>query len=194
MNDMKTVITRLDEWLKRNRPDYYVQLLPGASDEEIRRLEQLIGQHLPESFKALYRWRNGQPTNCFDSFHDNKMLLNLKEIADSWSVLKELLEGGDFEIENWWRAGWLPFLHDGGGNHLCLDLEGTFTGHKGQLLEFWHDDYDRNVLYPDFDSYLETVVGCLEQQAWSEDEGFWGLDEDCVARHNAGYPKRVTLV
>jgi cell wall assembly regulator SMI1 len=193
LNYMETVITRLDEWLKSNRADYYAQLLPGATDEEIQRLERLLGLSLPESFKALYRWRNGQPLDCYEAFHDNKMFLRLEEIEETWVVLKELLEGGDFEIENWWRVGWVPFLHDGAGNNLCLDLEGTFTGHKGQLLEFWHDDFDRDVLYPDFKHYLEAVVECLEQNMWSEKEEFWGLDNDCIERHNAGYPKRITL-
>jgi cell wall assembly regulator SMI1 len=84
-------------------------------------------------------------------------------------------------------------LDDGAGNNLCLDLEGTFTGHKGQLLEFRHDDFDRDVLYPDFEGYLETVVGCLERDIFSEEEEYWISDKDCVARHNAGYAKRITL-
>lgn len=189
---METVITRLDKWFKSNRSAYYAKLQPGAADEEIHRFERLSGLLLPESFKALYRWRNGQPLDCYEAFHNNKMFLSLESIEESWTVLKELLEGGEFEIENWWRVSWIPFLDDGAGNHLCLDLEGTFTDHKGQLLEFWHDDSDRDILYPDFERYLETVVRCLEEQTWSEDEEFWNIN-DCVARLDAGYPKRIKL-
>lgn len=108
-------------------------------------------------------------------------------------MLKGLLEGGDFEVENWWRTGWVPFLHDGGGNYLCLDLEGTFTGRAGQLLEFWHDESDRDVLFPDFEGYLQTLVDCLEGREWGEDEEYWELGKECVTSHNPGYPKAVTV-
>jgi cell wall assembly regulator SMI1 len=190
---METVIARLNTWLKSNRAAYDAQLLAGATAEEIRQLEQVLNLSLPESFKALYRWHNGQPGSSYDVFHDNKMLLSLKEIEETWVMLKELLESGEFGIENWWRLGWVPFLYDGAGNHLCLDLEGTFTGQKGQLIEFWHDDADRNILYPDFDHYLETVVECLEQTRWEDDEESWSIDDDCITLHNAGYPKRISL-
>jgi cell wall assembly regulator SMI1 len=190
---MEAVIARLDEWLKRNRSSYYAQLLPGASDEEIQRLEQLVGLPLPESIKSLYRWRNGQTPGCFEAFHDNKMFLNLQDIAETWAMLKELLEGGDFEIQNWWRIGWVPLMHDGAGNYLCLDLEGTFTGRKGQILEFWHDDHDRDVLYPSAADYLETLVECFERQSWQEDEEFWSIDKEFITCHNPGYPQRISL-
>lgn len=190
---MERLISRLDVWLRSNRASYYAQLLPGATDEEIQQFEQSLGLSLPESFKVLYQWHNGQPDDFFEAFHDNKMFLSLQEIERAWSDLKELLESGDFEIENWWHVGWVPFLHDGGGNYLCLDLEGTFTGQKGQLLEFWHDDYDRDVLYPSFEDYLETLVRCFEQEVWQKDEEFWGVEKDYITRHNPGYPKRICL-
>lgn len=50
---MEKNIEGLDEWLKSNRPAYHGQLLPGATDEELRRLEQAAGLKLPEPFKAL---------------------------------------------------------------------------------------------------------------------------------------------
>lgn len=190
---MERLISRLDVWLRSNRASYYDQLLPGATDEEIQRLEQSLGLSLPESFKVLYRWHNGQPDEFFEAFHDNKMFLSIQEIEKTWIDLKELLEGGDFEIENWWCVGWVPFMHDGGGNYLCLDLEGTFTGQKGQLLEFWHDDYGRDVLYPSFEDYLETLVKYFESEVWQKDEKYWIVEKDYITRHNPGYPKRISL-
>ena len=84
-------------------------------------------------------------------------------------------------------------MKDGAGDHLCLDMEGTFAGLKGQVLEFWHDDFDRNVLFPDLESHVETVTRCLKEQSCEEREEFWTIDDGCIARHNAGYPKRITL-
>ena len=49
---MEDAIERLDLWLKGNRPDYYAQLNPGLTDEEIGALEARIGVTLPDEFKA----------------------------------------------------------------------------------------------------------------------------------------------
>jgi cell wall assembly regulator SMI1 len=110
-----------------------------------------------------------------------------------WRIMKELTEAGEFEFEYWWRPGWIPFLANGGGDNLCLDLEGSFNGRVGQVLEFWHIDTDRTVLYPSLDNYLETVVSSLESGAWPENEEFWPTSHEHIARLNPGYPIRFLV-
>ena len=64
--------------------------------------------------------------------------LSCEEIVSQGKTWKELLDGGDFKdtfygsddgIKNdWWNPKWIPFAHNGGGDHLCLDLDPASSG------------------------------------------------------------------
>ena len=45
---------------------------------------------------------------------------------------------------------------------LVIDLDGTFTGKKGQVLDFWHDEPRRTIVHASFDAWLRTFVEALE--------------------------------
>lgn len=184
---MNPLITRLDTWLQQYRPNYYARLAPGASEAELADLERLIGHALPEEFRDLYRWRNGQAANSYEAFCDNRMFMSLETIATNWTMMKEMLEEGEFELPNWWRTNWVAFLENGGGDSLCLDMEGTFTGQPGQLLEFWHDWENRQVVWPNTASFLATLVASFEGGTWSDSEDCWETNESLFP---AGYPQR----
>jgi cell wall assembly regulator SMI1 len=47
--------------------------------------------------------------------------------------------------DDWWNPRWIPFTHDGGGNHLCLDLDPAEGGAVGQVISMWHDSGERAV-------------------------------------------------
>ena len=88
----------------------------------------------------------------------------LADMAETMRINRELLADGDF-VPNWWRPGWLPFLTNGGGDEICLDPEGTFTGRPGQLIEHWHDWEARTVLFPTVTAWLAAVVTAYETAA-----------------------------
>ena len=100
----------------------------------------------------------------------------------------ELLTDGDF-VANWWRPAWVPFLENGGGDHLCLDLEGTFTGRPGQLIEHWHDGPERSVLYPDLTSWLAAVVETYEKTLESGSRCSDGEFADVELECPPGFPQ-----
>lgn len=58
MNDL---IYRRDETLQKYRPLYYRHLQPGVDEQELLALEGELWIALLPAFKALYRWKNGQP-------------------------------------------------------------------------------------------------------------------------------------
>lgn len=64
-------------------------------------------------------------------------MIPLKEALDISQKLSAMI-GTDFEIENWWNEHWIPVFHNGGGDYICYDTKGIFTGNKGQIIEFWH--------------------------------------------------------
>ena len=70
--------------------------------------------------------------------------------------------GYDFDDPKWWRRGWIPFLANGGGDHLCVDLTAEDGGKPGQLIAFWHDDETRDVEFPSLAAWLRDLVESME--------------------------------
>ncbi|MDG3007320.1 SMI1/KNR4 family protein [Paludisphaera mucosa] len=190
---MKTLVDRLDAWLRNYRPRYHQQLLPGRTESELDAFEDSLGFGVPQSFKDLYLWRNGQRSDCSDAFQYNTMFRSLEDAAESRTIMNELLESGGFEGENRWNARWVPFMAHHGGDLLCVDMDGSFGGKPGQLLYFYHDSEDRVIRFPSLEKWLEAFVTTLESGMWEEDEyGFQPKDDDQVMasakQWNPGYP------
>ncbi|MBV8455938.1 MAG: hypothetical protein JO122_04920 [Acetobacteraceae bacterium] len=59
------LIARMDRWLAANRPDYYAKLQPGVTDLALTEFENRFQLKLPDSFRALYAWRNGLVADRF---------------------------------------------------------------------------------------------------------------------------------
>ena len=121
----RPLIERMDAWLAANRADYRAALQPGVGDDELDAFEARFSLKLPEA--ALYRWRNGQPNSSFDSLQDNRMFSALEDIADTKEMLDDMI-GSDFEDPATWRRGWVPFLSNGGGSYLCVDIDAEGGG------------------------------------------------------------------
>jgi cell wall assembly regulator SMI1 len=158
---VQQLIARMDRWLASKRPDYHARLQPGVSDQTLDAFEKRFGLKLPEPFRLLYRWRNGQSPVCSESLQGNWMFPSLEEIAPTKEMLDGMI-GFDFEDPRWWRKGWVPFLSNGGGDHLCLDLAAEDGGQPGQLVVFWHDEPDRDVEYASLEEWLEELVNTME--------------------------------
>src|SRR3982751_987699 len=133
---VEALIDRMDRWLATNRPDYYAVLQPGATDSELDAIEAQLGVKLPAAFCQLYRWRDGQNPRAFESFQWNRSFMRLKDIAGTKQILDDMI-GHDFDDPKYWRRGWVPFLHNGAGSYLCLDLAAEDGGQPGQIIEFW---------------------------------------------------------
>ena len=193
---MNQTIKRLDTWLRENRPEYYAGLRYGVSKEELVNFEADLGFELPSNFKELYHWRNGQTNENQKAFLFDKAFISLEEIKSIRDLFNDLLAQGSFEQPNWWHPQWIPFLDDSESNNLCLDLNGSFEGNKGQVLDFWHDWEDRSIQYPSFETFLLTFVESLEQNMWiEEDNEFNPVSEaewaSFQSTRNHGYPKEV---
>lgn len=158
-----TLLMQLDKLLRQHRPAYYAQLNPAATPQELAAFEADFGWPLPPELRTWFSWRNGQAAQVFDSLVGSYTFPSLDEIAETVRINRELLADGDF-APDWWSEHWLPWLTNGSGDHLCLDLDGTFTQQPGQVLEHWHDGPERTVLFPDFKHWLTAVVQAYEAQ------------------------------
>jgi cell wall assembly regulator SMI1 len=158
---VESLIERMERWLAANRPDYYALLQPGSSDAELDAFEAQFSVTLPQSFRALYRWRSGQDEMSSAPLQGNRSFCGLGEVARTKDMLDSMI-GYDFDDPRYWRRGWVPFLHNGGGSYLCLDLSAEDGGQPGQLVGFWKQDEDRPVEYLSVEAWLDDLVASME--------------------------------
>ena len=157
----EALIGRLDRWLAANRPDYYALLQPGATDTVLDAVETQFAVKPPAAFRQLYRWRDGQDPMSFAPLQMNRSFMRLEDVARVKDMLDGMI-GSDFDDPRYWRRGWLPFLHNGGGSYLCLDLAAEDGGRPGQLIGFWKADEDRPVEFPSVEAWLADLVESAE--------------------------------
>ena len=155
--EMKELINRLNNQLETLRPDYYQTLKSPLNDSEIELLEEKYQVQIPNNLKELYKWKNGQNHDCYEAFVNNSMFIPLEDVLESAEEFTSMI-GSDFEIENWWNESWLPIFSNGGGSYICYDLGGIFTGDKGQLIEYWNRDNDRNVIASNLETFISQLV------------------------------------
>ena len=161
MANITPLIARLDHWLTVRRPDYHVLLRPGASDAQLAAFERRFTLELPNEFRQLYRWRDGQESMSALPLQFNRTFSPLADIAETKEICDGMI-GSDFEDPRWWRRGWVPFLHNGGGSHLCIDVAAEDGGAPGQLVAFWKADADRPIESASLEAWLEELVTSIE--------------------------------
>ena len=164
----ETLIDRLDAWIKDNRPDYYSLLRSGVADAELDALEAKFALTLPEDFRALYKWRDGQDEASSDSFQGNYMFMSLSDLTSTKELMDGMI-GFDFE-EGYWEREWVPFMSNGGGSYLCLDAIARNGEAPGRLLGFWKNDEDRETEYASVEEWLEELVESMESGEFEVDE------------------------
>lgn len=173
---MKDTLILLEDYLKKLRPNFYAKLNNGLMEKEINDLENEFTLKLPEDLKTLYLWKNGQNINCFETFVNNSMFISLRDSLEINAELNTMIET-DFEEENWWNEGWLPIFQNGGGDYICYDLQGVFTNQKGQIIEFWHADNDRNVIAPNLEAFIAAINNYYLTTSPQDFDSFFTLED-----------------
>lgn len=150
-------LKELDRLLSERRPEYYKLLNPSISKSYFEQFRDKFDLALPEDFEKFYSWKNGQDPMSSMPLYQNRTIMQFDELVD----VKEMLDGMigyDFDDPKYWRKGWVPFLHNGGGSYLCLDLLAEDGGEKGQLIAFWKADTDRPVEHNNISNWLSWLV------------------------------------
>jgi cell wall assembly regulator SMI1 len=138
-------------------------LNPPATDAEISTLEQQLGVTLPTDYVQVLKQHNGQQ-GLADGLFDGQEFLSAQNVFAQWQVWKGLHDAGEFKAlhsspaagvrDDWWNPRWIPFTHDGGGNHLCLDLDPAEGGTAGQAITVWHDSGERALAGSSFGDWF----------------------------------------
>ncbi|MFK7857105.1 MAG: SMI1/KNR4 family protein [Granulosicoccus sp.] len=168
---MKAEWNRFESWLKAHFPEGYGDLNEPATDEQISILESKLNVNLPLEFVEFLKIHNGQRGESGWIIGGSE-LLSVERIIDEWEVWNGLLVGGEFEDcknkrdngvkDDWWNPNWVPFTYDGGGNHLCIDLDPAESGTTGQIITMWHDELDRKILATSFEMWFALYVQDVE--------------------------------
>lgn len=198
---MRELLDRFDAIVAQHRPGYFGELAPGVTPAELSAYEAELGLALPPDVREFYLRHDGQARDHFEGLWYNRTLMDLQAMVECRAGWNELLEMGDFEQPNWWNPLWIPFAENGAGDCYAIDLTGCFGGKPGQIVEVWHDSEDRDVYWPDFRSWLETIVVAHEEGFLNLDADEAGFDvaeanlaiyERVYRRLNPGYPIRCS--
>lgn len=178
--DLPATLARLEAWLVEHAPGIHATLRPGAPDVELDALESATGLKLPEAFRTLYRWHDGQDQRNYVGGVFGLSFLPLERVSGEWHVWAEI--GGDPEWEDlnedmaavsvshptgaiqaaYTTPGWLGFLADGGSNSVGLDFNPGPAGTAGQVITFGRDEEEKYVLADSLDDFLREYLHRLE--------------------------------
>jgi cell wall assembly regulator SMI1 len=155
---VSALLSRLDQWLAKNRSRFRKNLLPGASAADIAGLGKSLGKPVPAGLAALLSWHNGQGDEYVGYFVDHWLFMSAAKIAAAKADLDAV--GGDYG----WKTDWLPFLDDDGGNFVVLDLSNTNL----PVLAYWMGEKAEH-LAPSLEAWLNDFVSAVEAGRFSED-------------------------
>ena len=169
---MEKLFARFTDWLGINHPEGLEVLNPPATDDDIQKLEAVLGFSLPEDLAQALKIHNGQNPVSGPLLPGGEFL-STKAIAEQWTIWKGLVDEGTFKdirsepergIKNdWWNIKWIPVTHDGGGNHSCIDTDPDKGGTYGQVISMEHDMDERNLLAKSFTLWLSAYISDLEK-------------------------------
>ena len=154
---MNLSLAKLDEWLREHRADFYPKLNPPASEQQLMEIESELGLTLPQDFRELLLWKNGQQDQATDTFHPltGEMFMSADGTVQTMRDMKELIRYGDVGPDSW-NSSWIPFMSNGGGDHSCLDTRsGAVVAH----------DHETQVPAKRFDSLEEWLAALVTELA-----------------------------
>lgn len=186
--DIGPVLARLDAWYSVNLTSPEYKFNPPATDAQIDTFERLIGLKLPNAYRQLYRWHDGENDDRWGHFY-GLPLLPLERVTRNWQNWQKILVqfgGNRYFIpgEGWPRGAvdpayinpaWIALTDDGSGNHIGIDLDPWPGGRVGQIILFGRDEDVKIVMAESLGQFLEWLADLLESGNFrlgpSEDEG-----------------------
>jgi cell wall assembly regulator SMI1 len=152
------LLRRLDGWLREHRERFWEALRPGASEEELRVLEEALGGPLPEDLRTWLKWHNGQDPEVIGSFVESWNLMSTDEII---AARKDL----EAEKGRGWKKAWVPILDDGQDDYVCLDL-----GQEGHpVREVWRGRKQHPPVAPALAAWVAELLREFEAGEYHED-------------------------
>lgn len=164
MNDL---IEEFLAWCTQNglRED---ELGGGVPPGDIDALEATTGVDLGEDVRTFYRRLNGLPDWLL--LRGTWRILPLDLVEAEYVENLEVFDGlGNPRAEvsgpirdHLWNSRWVPFCTNGAGDALCLDFDPAPGGTLGQVISFWHEEGEQQVLSPSFRAFFAAFIEELQ--------------------------------
>jgi len=197
-----------DELLKR-LPELRETLNGGASDEDIRAVEEKMGIVFPDGLRTLYLENNGDTGDAMCGMILGFHFLTLDELYSEWNDWKDIIEKwatediSDSAVYSSDPPGyvktryadlfWLPICEDGSGNHIGIDLDPDVNGKVGQVINFGRDENRKTVLADSLGAFFERLTRIINSKDFyiGEIEGenvvLLGSDDEEEGSHLTDY-------
>lgn len=151
-------------------------------------VEAAIGRSFPPDFATSYTVHDGQSESELGLIY-GWPLLPLHAVYEHWArwgrldfddeeQTRDAWVSVDFIAERYTDIAWVPFSHDGGGNHIGIDLAPPLGGTAGQVINFGRDEDLKLALAPSFAHFLERIADDMESGALRVFQGELKLTQD----------------
>ena len=182
-NNTQSLWQKIQQSLLAIAPTIGESFQKPAQESQIKALEDVVAQPLPESFKQYLRTFNGQAQS--DSPHyfmGYNLLLHTDEIIETYRMLVEDFEGESIADELnpnkiqpvLWDKGWVPFTDFEATTRICIDLNPATNGVKGQVIMLYPGidcQSDEVVLANSFEEFTQKIWNILDAKDYSFEEG-----------------------
>jgi cell wall assembly regulator SMI1 len=173
--NITAVLGRLDAWYAAHLPADEYRFNPPATQQQLDAFEQLVGIRMPEAYRQLYLWHDGDfDERCGHVY--GLPLLSLSQAGQQWLLWNDVLAdfgGNRYEISAAaWPQGavdpayinprWIPLTYDSGGNHIGLDFDPWPGGRIGQVILYGRDEDVKAVLAQSLGGFLQLLAELLE--------------------------------
>lgn len=167
-----TLWTQLRKLLNK-KVESYRFLNEPVSIKEIRQVEENMNLKFPSDLKEWYLCNNGEEEYGISIL--GLRFLPLNEMYREWKVWEDLRE--DWNEEEGYTSypdgyikkmyinrHWIPFSHDGGGNHIGIDLDPDKKGTYGQIINFGRDEEDKFVIASTLKDFLQLLIDIYKNE------------------------------
>jgi cell wall assembly regulator SMI1 len=166
---VKEAWDRIETWCRQHHPQLIDLLNPGASEDEIKAVESVIKQRLPEDVRTSLMIHNGQSRNHPAFLFGQIALASCERITGNW----KLWQGCDLDdarlkfypedaiVHRYYDPGWIPIAVEN-NNCLAVDLAPGSAGICGQVITYGRDIYNLGVVAPSWGEFLLSNAKLLE--------------------------------
>lgn len=154
---------------------------------EVVAIELQLQRSLPDSVHAMLKAIGAQACIFPDPFNTFAMAFDImapEAIFAAWLQMTESYDAGYFDdlhkevrsspqvVRQWWCPGWIPIATNGGGDFICVDLNPTYPGTRGQLVVVAHEVAERPLLSTSLGEFAKQLLNAYENSAFRFDDRY----------------------